>query len=187
VIAVFRYGKPQIDEPLADAYDRAILELKRITGESRDNWQETELAVLDGLRWILESESPDDSDDIKSKLSAQVRQMPDWLRYLCATNFSMNILGLETLSDDLLSRLRRAKSDRHFWPHLPQGILEPQRDYGEQNRFMEKMSLEELMAYTWILEKPEDEWTRHQHRFIEEMDARDASTHDSDHEIDQAD
>src|SRR5262245_3729572 len=97
--------------------------------------------------------------------------MPDWLRYLCRIELSMGVLGLEIppLSQDLSKLLQPAKSDRWAWPRLPQGILEPRSDDGEQYRGVGKMSPEERVAFVRIWEKPENEWTRHEHRFIEKI------------------
>jgi len=128
-----------------------------------------EAIVLEHLRGILVREPH--ADGIRSKFSASVRQMPDWLRYLCRTNFSMRILGLEVapLSNDVL-KLQHKKSDRYAWPRLPREMLEPRS--GEQSRFVDEMSWDELIAYLWIIEKPEREWTRLEHGFIDAMFAR---------------
>ena len=83
-----------------------------------------------------------------------------------------------------LKKLRHTKSDRYAWPLLPQEMLERRRDYGEQYRIrqdeqyriMKEMSLKELMSYVRIRGKPENEWTRHEHQFVENMLARAPST-----------
>jgi hypothetical protein len=59
-------------------------------------------------------------------------------------------------------------------------MLELRLDHGERYRFMEEMSWEELVALRSIWEKPEEEWTRLEHRFVEEMFARDPSMHELD-------
>jgi hypothetical protein len=163
VIIVFRYGEPRIDEPLALACERALSKLDRDEALSIEHW-----------RRILEEEPP--AGDIKVKISTWVGQMPDWLRYLCRTDLSMAVLGLEDppLSQDLL-KLQHTKSDGNAWPFLPQEILEPCRDDDEQSRFVDKMSPEEQRSFLRIVEKPEDEWTRQEHRFIREMFARERS------------
>jgi predicted KAP-like P-loop ATPase len=46
-------------------------------------------------------------------------------------------------------------------------MLEPQS--GEQRGFVDEMSRDELLAYQSIIEKPEEEWTRLEHRFVEAM------------------
>jgi hypothetical protein len=143
----------------------------------------TEAIALEHLARILERELP--ADGLRSKIYASVRQMPDWLRYLCVTNRSMKILGLEVLplSNDVVLKLQhKKKSDVYAWPRLPQGMLEPQRDYGQEYRIVEEMSWEELIAYKGIIEKPEDEWTRLEHRFVQEMDARFPSMHNGTHD-----
>jgi hypothetical protein len=157
VIIVFRYGEPRIEEPLALAYGRALSKLDR-----------DEALSIEHFRRILEKELP--AGDIKVKISTWVGQMPDWLRHLCHVGGSMRILGLEPppLSQDVRN-LRHSKSDRHAWPFLPQEILEPCRVDGEQFHFTDTMSLQELMAFGEIYNKPEDKWTRQEHRFISEM------------------
>jgi len=52
---------------------------------------------------------------------------------------------------------------------LPQGMLKPSPDYGE-NRL--QMSADEAMSFIPIYEKPEQEWTRCERRFMYEMFAR---------------
>jgi hypothetical protein len=82
IIAVFQYGDPRIDEPLARANLRALSKLGHV-----------ERVALDRIRRILEGEPP--AGDIKSKISARVRQMPDWLLDLCDARLSMGVLGIE--------------------------------------------------------------------------------------------
>jgi hypothetical protein len=174
VIIVFRYGKPQIDEPLKLAYGRGLAQLAAMAQShpGRRTARITEAMALKHLARILETELP--ADGLRSKISESVRQMPDWLRYLCRTAFSMNILGLEVvpISNDV-RKLRHKKSDRYAWPHLPREVLEAGLDYGEQDRFMDEMSWEEQVALMKIWEKPEQEWTRLEHRFVEMIFARD--------------
>ena len=171
VITVFRYGEPRKDEPLARSYSRGLAQLARMARPfpGRRTAPMTEASVLEHLRRILEGEQP--ADGIRSKISAWVRQMTDWLRYLCRIEFSMRILGLEIppLSNDVL-KLKQKKSDRYAWPQLPREMLEPRS--GEQYPLLDKMSWDELVAYNSIIEKPEQEWTRLEHRFVEAMFAR---------------
>jgi hypothetical protein len=128
------------------------------------------------MREILKREPPD--GDIKSKLSTRVRQIPDWLRYFCSASISTNLLGIEFHPPESVFELKHAKSDRSVWPYLPQGVLEPRGDqiFREEYRFIDVMSLEEQISYLTIRRKPEQEWTRHEHRFIQEMQSRETST-----------
>jgi hypothetical protein len=114
VILVFRYGKPRIDEPLALAHERALSKLGI-----------DEASSIKHVRRILEKESP--NGDFKSEFCTWVGQMPDWLRYLCVANISMNILKLEVPLPplSLLHKLSLTTSDMDAWPLLPQGMLEP--------------------------------------------------------------
>jgi hypothetical protein len=123
VILVFRYGKPRIDEPLALAHQRALSKLGI-----------DEASSVKHVRRILEKESLD--DDIKSEFCTWVGQMPDWLRYLCAADISMNVLKLEVpLSPlSLLDKLSLTKSDMDAWPFLPQGMLEPFTSFPTRSR-----------------------------------------------------
>src|SRR5262249_42078491 len=122
VITVFRYGEPRKDEPLALAYSRGLARLAAMARPfpGRRAAPMTEASVLEHLRRILEGEQP--TDGIRAKISASVREMPDWLRYLCRTELSMGILGLEIppLSNDVL-KLKR----NYAWPQLPREMLEP--------------------------------------------------------------
>jgi hypothetical protein len=177
-ILVFRYGEPRIDEPLALACGRALSKLKSDGGEPLEI--PTSRALLTPLCGKLErkhplflnymdtiSKSEPPAEDVKSKISTWVRQMPYWLYSFCRTALSMIVLGLDPPAppDKDVLKLRPTKSDRDTWPWLPQGILEPRPDYG----FIEEMSLEEAITILTIYEKPEEEWTRHERRFIEEM------------------
>jgi hypothetical protein len=159
IIAVFQYGDPRIDEPLALANRRALSKLG--LGEA---------FALEHIRGILEGEPP--AGDIKSKISARVRQMPDWLLDLCHARISMNVLGIEAPPrPNGASELQRSRSDRDAWPFLPQGVLVPRRKRGPS--FLDEMSVEELLLYRDICRRPEEQRTRHEQRFLDEMYARD--------------
>jgi hypothetical protein len=171
VIAVFEFGDPRIDEPLELAYSRALAKLGTHEG-----------VALVRLRENLEREPP--AGDIKSKISARLRQLPDWLIYFCSAKVSMDVLGIKrsVVPKKYVLNLKVMKSDRDRWPFLPQGILEPRRDqilgkrfYSTLSRFYSTMSSEELWAYIEIHRRPEEEWTRHEHRFVHAMIDRDLS------------
>jgi len=162
IIAVFEYGDPRIDEPLELAYQRALMKLGTHEG-----------AALARLREDLEREPP--AGDFKSKLSARLRQVPDWLIYFCSAKVSMNVLGIETpLLPEKVLKVTLAKSDRDTWPFLPQGVLEPRRIRRDSisrtiSRFYSAMSPEEFVTYREIRRRPEEEWTRHEQRFVHAM------------------
>jgi hypothetical protein len=123
IIAVFRYGDPRIDEPLADAYSRALSKLGT-----------NDAAAPSHVRGILETEPP--AGDIKSKISSRIQELPDWLLYFCFANVSMNLLGIhrQRLSESVLE-LKLAKSDQNVWPNLPQGVLERRHDQSNRSYF----------------------------------------------------
>jgi hypothetical protein len=177
VIAVFRFGDPRIDEPLGRAYRRACshlaerlcLEIKRFPQYRTKHRGLNEADVFSHLRRLLRSESA--SGDIKSEFCTCVSRMPDWLRHLCFVEHSMEILGLEAtpLSEDM-RKLRPNGTDWAAWPRLPEGILEPCPEDGEQRRsFLDEMSPEEQTSFLSIMHKPLHELTRHEHRFVREM------------------
>jgi hypothetical protein len=182
VILVFRDGEPRIDEPLALACERVLSKLKSDSSEPLEiptsralllplcgGLERNDPLKLKYMDLISKSEPP--AEHVKSKIATWVRQMPHWLRHLCFTTLSMTLLGLAppAPADEDALKLQRMKSDWTHWPLLPQGILEPQPDYG---RFVDQMSLKEAITYLTINEKPEKEWTRREHRFTEEMFAR---------------
>ena len=155
IIAVFQYGQPQIDEPLARAYSRA---LSKLGGH--------EAFALLQLRKMLE-EDPFDGRS-KSKLSNLLQEIPEWLLNFCEAYISMNLLGLEHPQwSESVSELTLAKSDKNAWPYLPQGV--PERRHKGRNL---AISLEESKNYLDISRKPQEEWTRHERRFIREIRAR---------------
>jgi hypothetical protein len=158
IIVVFQYGDPRIDEPLARANRRALSKLGHV-----------EAVALKRIREILEGEPP--AGDINSKISARVRQMPDWLLDLCDARISMNVLGIEAPPlPNGASELEQSKSDRDAWPFLPQGVLVPGRK--REPSFLDEMSSEELLLYCDIGRRPEEQRTRHEQRFLDEMHAR---------------
>jgi hypothetical protein len=169
VIGVFRYGEPRIEEPLAHASGRALSKLGV-----------DERSLPNHLRAILEREPP--AGDIKSKIAAGVRQTPDWLQHLCFTALSMNFIGFKpTQLTEALDRLQPTRSDRYCWPLLPQGILEPVPDLGEQGRFLEGMPVDEIFTFLRIWNTPEHERTRHERRLLREMMHREPSERSDDH------
>jgi len=175
VIIVFRYGEPGTVEPLALAYRRALSNLA-----GNEQWPLPDLRAVPHLRAVLEAEPP--AGDIKSKISTSVRQMPDWLRYFCRANLSMRLLGLEAppLPKRLIKLFQPSEADEKAWPLLPQGILEPRRDDGEQDRFWNEMSREEQTFYLAIWVKPENQRTRRERRSLRELNARDPNMHGPD-------
>jgi hypothetical protein len=163
VIGVFRYGEPRIEEPLARAYGRALSKLGV-----------DERLLPNHLRGILEREPP--AGDIKSKIAAGVRQTPDWLQHLCFTALSMNLIGFEpTQLAEAVLKLQPTRSDRNCWPWLPQGILVPLPDLGEQARFLDALSVDEVYTFLRIWNTPEHERTRHERRLLSEMMHREPS------------
>ena len=160
IIVVFQYGDPRIDEPLALATHRALSKLGCLKAERVALWR---------VRDILEAEPP--AGDIKSKISARVRQMPDWLLYLCAAFFSTNALGIEAPPrPKSASELKLSPSDCKAWPFLPQGVLVPR---GKRERsFLDEMSVEEHLEHLDILQRPEEKRTRRERRFLDDIYAR---------------
>lgn len=169
VIWIFRYGDPRIDEPLADSYDRAMSKVI-VERESLLRIISDDGVLPESMREVLEGEPP--AGDIRTKILTEIGRMPYWLRRLCSTDLSMRLLGLEIppIPEDF--KLKPSKSDWEAWPSLPQGTLQPRRHYGADLRFIEQMSPEELTSFIAIWNKPQDEWTRQELRFIREMRAR---------------
>jgi hypothetical protein len=182
VILVFRYGEPRIDEPLALACGRVLARLESDRSEPLEI--PTSRALLTPLYRKLERNDPlyvkyldsifksdPPAEHVKSKIFTWVRQMPYWLRYFCFTDFSMRLLGLDpsTLSIEEV-KLYPSMSDRNSWPWLPEGRLEPLPDYQiDLFRFIKKIPMEAAITYLTIDKKPEKEWTRSEHRFVEQM------------------
>jgi hypothetical protein len=159
IIVVFQYGDPRIDEPLALATHRALSKLGCLKAERVALWR---------VRDILEAEPP--AGDIKSKISARVRQMPDWLLDLCLARLSMILIGAPPLPKSA-SELKPSISDIKAWPFLPKGVLVPRRS---ERSFLDEMSFEELDLHFDIIQRPEQQRTRHERRFLDEVLARGA-------------
>jgi hypothetical protein len=118
IIAVFRYGEPRIDEPLASAYSRALSKLGI-----------NDAAAPSHVRGILEREPP--AGDIKSKISTWIQELPDWLLHLCRAHLSMSVLGIKhpPFSESVFE-LKLAERDKNAWPDLPQGHAADDSDDG---------------------------------------------------------
>src|SRR5258708_42442 len=127
IIVVFQYGDHRIDEPLALATHRARSKLGCLKAERVALWR---------VRDILEAEPP--AGDIKSKISARVRQMPDWLLDLCLARLSMILIEAPPLPKSA-SELKPSISDIKAWPFLPKGVLVPRRS---ERSFLDEMSFE---------------------------------------------
>jgi hypothetical protein len=89
------------------------------------------------------------------------------------TNLSMAALELEAIPISDEFELIPSEPDSKAWPFLAKEVLAPQRDYGELDRFMKAMSIEEIWSYRLIIQKPEEEWTRLGRKFMREMHTRD--------------
>ena len=164
IIVVFQYGDPRIDEPLALATHRALSKLGCLKAERVALWR---------VRDILGAEPP--AGDIKSKISARVRQMPDWLLCLCLARFSLKVLGIETPPlTKSASELMPSRSDIGAWPFLPRGVLVPRGKHEHERSFLNEMSVEELLLHFEITQRPEQQRTRHERRFLDEVRARGA-------------
>ncbi len=162
IIVVFQYGDPRIDEPLALATHRALSKLGCLKAERVALWR---------VRDILEAEPP--AGDIKSKISARVRQMPDWLLDLCLARLSMILIEAPKLPKSA-SELKPSISDIKAWPFLPRGVLVPRGKHEHERSFLNEMSVEELLLHFDIIQRPEQQRTRHERRFLDEVRARGA-------------
>jgi hypothetical protein len=132
--------------------------------KSKPGWHEAITRLQ--LRDVFGEDPPDGR--FKSKLSNRLREIPEWLLHFCEAYLSMSILGLEHPQwSESVSELTLAKSDKNAWPCLPQGVPE-RRHKGRKLA----ISLEESKNYLDISRKPQEEWTRHERRFIREIRAR---------------
>jgi len=188
VVAVFRYGEPKIDEPLALAYQRALSKLAggQASLTRSMTFPETELldtavrskgpspmedAAFMSLEATLEVERRD--GDIISQFGALIQEIPDWLYCFCRVYVSAGLLAIELpRGSSTAFELRPSRADADVWPFLPQGVLEPKTPRSNVDNLLALMSPVEQRAYCLISQKPERELTRHEQRFVSEMSQR---------------
>jgi hypothetical protein len=176
IVAVFRYGEPRIDEPLVEAYNRAVSKLNneppgidhnRVTSKTDEASKKhfIEIIAWGRLYEILLKETP--AGNFESIISAELIKMPNWLLDFCLAKFSMQLLGIEHEPSETIEAV---KADLDAWLFLPQGV--PQRCDNKTDQSDFRMSLEESRRALEIASKPKEEWTRHERRFHREMTAR---------------
>ncbi len=153
VISVFMKGEPKIDEPLHLAW-RRVHEYFDIL-HSIDEPVPTEF-FYERIIKDLPGSTPDE------KLEGAIEQAPDWLRYFCFTRKTMFRLSLGSPSDSEAEQKWKVPiDDRHVWPFLPKGILEPAAPFEistDERFFLIKMSL-----------RPKQDRTPDEARRVEEL------------------
>ena len=70
-------------------------------------------------------------------------------------------------SDEVTRKLRSAEEEAFPW--LPQGLLQPRLP---DDIFFDNCSIEDLITYVLIKEKPEKERTRRERKFLDAFDER---------------
>jgi hypothetical protein len=173
VIAVWRYGNPKINEPLKDAYERA---LSKHRSESRLEKYETlapgsiEREMLRLVTERLKNEHPD--GNIDKRFSALIQEMPYWLYVLCDVARSVAELQLPE-RPQVEFHFAVTNADKDAWPALPQGVLEPR---APQEQFdlngKPNMTIEEALEIIRITAKPENRWLRSERKFFREVTRR---------------
>src|SRR6266566_5522357 len=165
VVAVHRYGDPQIDERLAHAYDRALKKL----GFDRfapPAWNEvrTEHQALEKLETTLTEEHPD--RDFNARVAEVVKEIPDWLLLFTRAAGSGVVLGLEVphAPDALHGLVPDNVEDQDAWPDLPKGMLT--RLHPADLGFLNSLSPAEKDAFRVLADKPEKDCTRREIRFM---------------------
>jgi hypothetical protein len=174
LIAVFKYGKPQIVEPLANAYCRALSTFKG----------NEDLALREVLNTINKEPHPASStaksnlEEISPKISAQLRNVPAWLLWFCAAQYSTALLGIDVPPiPRIASKLKPNDLDEHAWPFLPTGRLQL-RSILSPYSSVSTTTHKERLKYLELLEKSGAELTRNECRFMQEFEERDSSEAD---------
>jgi hypothetical protein len=147
VVAVSRYGNPQIDEPLCHAYRRTMDELESLFKTEIAQWLEENNcsryqlragAVSPGIMILLnESEGKD------ARVAADLSSVPAWLLKFTGVKRDADILGYMLPDLSRAPKLgREARKDRDRWPLLPEGTIDAGGPCDEPDR---QVTTEELL------------------------------------------
>jgi hypothetical protein len=96
----------------------------------------------------LENEQPD--CDINLRLAAAIKGVPDWV-------------DVPDAPDSFFGLAPENAEDMHAWPNLPKGVLKRYSDADSRAFFR---SDAEMAAYTAIMNKPKNDRTHREIRFI---------------------
>jgi hypothetical protein len=160
LVTLILHGDPQIEEPIAIAWRRALDRL-RLSGASQ--------AVLhDRLRTVVAA-LPGDTEI--AKIAGILSSAPSWLQDFRHAGLDCCILGIRfpNSSESLPERGRDGVRDgRYSWPDLPTGTIGagPRIPKSKSSDHLDALSPEEVADLIMLLEIGEENWCRRdRHRY----------------------
>jgi hypothetical protein len=170
LVALILHGDPQIEEPLAIAWRRALGRLGLV------GIAETELA--DRLRALVITGLPGDTEN--AKFAHVFCSAPQWLLKFCLAWADDSILGIDLpKSSEPQTKLGRKalRECLDSWPDLPAGTIGaggpiPKLTPSPLSSPLGALSLEEIIDLRRLVEKGDDNWSRRDYRRYEEITAK---------------
>jgi hypothetical protein len=160
LVALILHGDPEIEEPLAIAWDRAL---------DRLGLKDVHQAYLpDRLRAVVLPTLPGDTEN--AKFAGVFCSAPSWLLSFCMVCLDGCVLGIELPknSDPTPDRGEDGLHDMRSWPDLPTGTIGAGRLIPRSHP-LDALSSEELVDLHTIIQSGEENWSRrdrHRHREI---------------------
>jgi hypothetical protein len=160
LVTLILHGDPQIDEPLAIAWERALAHLG-LSGTPQELLHSRLRAVLEDL--------PGDTEI--AKFAHIFRSAPSWLLDFCDASLDCFVLGIELPKSSEPAPeygrdgLREANA---AWPDLPTGTIGAGRPIPKSNA-RPPLSAEDTFDLMRLLESGEEKWSRrdrHRHNEI---------------------
>jgi hypothetical protein len=172
VATLVLHGNPSIDEPLWVAWRRALKSLGLTDCPAEQ--------IPDRLRRLVVARLPGDTEN--AKFAHVFHSAPQWLLEFCFCVLDAHVLefDLPRSSERVPEPGLKGIDDIHKWPRLPTGTLEaggpiPEPDLSplddSQNPFR-VLSVDELIDLDLLIEKGEENWSRHDRRRRKEIMAK---------------
>ena len=160
LVTLILHGDPQIDEPLAIAWERALAHLG-LSGTPQE--------IFCRLRAVVAA-LPGDTEN--AKIARVLSSAPSWLLDFCAASLDCYVLGVELpKSSEPESQYGRdgLREARDSWPDLPTGTIGAGRPIPNSNP-PRTLSAEDIFDLVRLLESGEENWLRRdRHRHAEIM------------------
>ena len=161
LVTLILHGDPQIDEPLAIAWERALAHLG-LSGTPQELLFYRLRAVVAAL--------PGDTEN--AKIARVFSSAPSWLLDFCAASLDCHVLGVELpKSSEPESQYGRdgLREARDAWPDLPTGTIGAGRPIPNSHP-PRTLSAEDILDLVRLLESGEENWLRRdRHRHAEIM------------------
>jgi hypothetical protein len=160
LVALILHGDPEIEEPLAIAWDRALdyLGLKEVH----------QAHLPDRLRAAVLATLPGDTEN--AKFAGVFYSAPSWLLSFCMARLDGFVLGFELPKDSepALRCGRDGLREMRSWPDLPSGTIGAGCPMPEPNPFR-ALDVEEVIDLIELFGRDEEIWSRQDRRRHEEV------------------